>query len=255
MSNAAIPLYVGMTTLPSRLAFVRDTIESLLAQQKRPDRIFLSLPKISAREKCSYELPSWIAEYFPILEVVECDIDYGPGTKALGCLDRLAPDGCLVLADDDMVYKPFFLDILYREAVAHPGTACSFYTYPSSNIIVGQGADGFCMMVRDLGGMYDYGCRSIRNPQLRVVDDLWISAYLKSRGIRVESLKHKIPDNQLVYEIVHDVNQLHDMAGSMARETAMSKGAEYLAENGMLGRPLQAKAMVKKLVRLLTGKH
>ena len=42
MSRA--PVFVGLTTLPSRIGRLKPTIDSLLRQTLPPDRIFLSVP-------------------------------------------------------------------------------------------------------------------------------------------------------------------------------------------------------------------
>jgi hypothetical protein len=178
-----LPLFVGLTTLPSRIHHLRPTLDSLTAQTDRPDKVLLCLPRWSRREECPYGRPEWLADYAPMLEVVECEEDWGPGTKLLGCLDHLTPPTCLVIADDDMRYRPFFLEGLYSSQVEDKGSSFSYWTFPCGPFDVGQGADGLSFYSPNLEGMRSFANKAIQSPQLRVVDDLWISAFLKRRGV------------------------------------------------------------------------
>jgi hypothetical protein len=247
--SSDLPLFVGLTTLPSRIQHMRQTLDSLMAQTRVPDRVLLCLPRMSRREGCVYERPQWLADYAPILEVVECKEDWGPGTKLLGCLDHITQPTCLVIADDDMRYRPFFLEGLYRSQVADTASSFSYWAYPCGPFMVGQGADGFSFFSPNLAGMWPFANKALQSPQLRVVDDLWISAFLKHRGVAVKSIKHLIPDQGLAYEVAHSVNQLQDMGGDLGRETAMIAGTRYLLESGLLGRQQQGSAILKKVAR------
>ncbi len=247
-NSSVIPLYVGLTTLPSRIRYLRATLDSLRNQSKPPDRVLLCLPKWSFRENCAYELPDWLSEYSPLLDVIDCAEDYGPGTKLLGCLAHLPPESCLIVVDDDMVYKPFFLNGLYLNTINNPRKSFSYYTYPAGPFVVGQGADGFSFLAKNLDGILDFAERAIRDPHLRVQDDLWISAFLMQKNIEICSLKSEIPDNGLVYKIVHDINQLHDIEGGLERENVNSAGVRYLLESGLMGKRRQLVALTKKVI-------
>ena len=243
------PLFVSLTTLPSRIGLLRETLDSLQAQTRPPDRVLLCLPRWSKREQCAYTAPSWLRVYTPFLQVVECEDDYGPGTKLLGCLGHLPAEACLVIADDDMKYKPFFLEALYSAQVADVGSSFSFWTYPCGPFTVGQGADGFSFRVSQLDGIAAFAAKAVQHPRLRLVDDLWISAFLKSRGVAVRSLAHMIPGGGTVYEAAHGINQLQNLAGETAREAAMLEGTRHLLESGMMGLSARIDALARKLAR------
>lgn len=244
-----LPLFVGLTTLPSRIHHLQPTLDSLKAQTRMPDKILLCLPRWSRREGCPYDRPEWLADYAPMLEVVECEEDWGPGTKLLGCLDHFTHPTCLVIVDDDMRYRPFFLEGLYSRQVEDTDSSFSYYTFPCGPFDVGQGADGFSFYSPNLKEIWSFANQVLQRPQLRVVDDLWISAFLKSRGIGVKSTQHLIPDSGTVYEVAHSVNQLRNLEGDLGREAAMTGGAQYILENGLLGRRAQATALLKKALR------
>lgn len=221
-------------------------LDSIKDQSYPPDGVLVCLPKWSAREKCTYKVPEWLLAYQPLVQVVECAEDYGPGTKLLGCLEYLPRECCLIIADDDMVYKPFFLEGLYRNTILNQQCSFSYWTYSAPPFTVAQGADGFSFMSRNLQGIQAFAAQAIRNPHLRVVDDLWISAFLMQKGIEVRSLKHEIPHQGSVYDIAHDVNQLHDLEGNLERGIAMTQGVRYLLESGLMGRRRQVVALMKK---------
>ncbi len=83
-------MFVGVTTLPSRIGRLRPTVDSLLGQTVPPDRIFVCVPERSVREESAYELPGWLKEPPSGVQLVRCDDD-GPATKLLGCLPHIPP--------------------------------------------------------------------------------------------------------------------------------------------------------------------
>jgi hypothetical protein len=243
-----LPLVVSLTTLPSRIDHLRATIDSLYEQTCPPDKILLCLPKWSQRENAAYDRPNWLSLYHSLLEVVESDDD-GPGTKLLGALDHIVTPTCLIVADDDMRYKPSFLEHLYRHQVNEPAASFSYYTYPKGPVTVGQGADGLSFYSPNLSGIHAYAKKAIKFPALWVMDDVWICAFLWRRGVPVKNLGHLVPAGGFIYEATHSVNQLRDMSGDLRREAVTTDGLNYLFEHGLLGRPLQLVALAKKILR------
>jgi hypothetical protein len=248
---ADLPLLVSLTTLPSRVGHLRPTLDSLADQTRPADRILLCLPRVSRREGVAYPRPDWLADYAPLVQVVACAEDDGPGTKLLGALPQVTAPACLVIADDDMRYGPTFLDNLYQAQCADRRAAFSYYTYHTGPITVGQGADGFCFYTPYLLDLPAFAQRAMRSPHLRVVDDLWISAFLWRQGIPIRSLAHLIPDGVPIYQPSHTESQLRNLSGELARRTAMQRGLAFMQETGMLGRGEQLKAWLKKPLRRL----
>ena len=86
-------IIVTLTTIPSRLKNIEQTIKSIKNQTIDVDEIVLSLPKVSVREP-SINDPYNVDEVFlNILKtynitLLRCDKDYGPATKLLGLLTR-----------------------------------------------------------------------------------------------------------------------------------------------------------------------
>lgn len=249
-----IPLIVGLTTMPSRIEYIRPALDSLMGQTFPPDRILLSLPAFSQREGVPYFTPPWLAEYAPVLEVVSGVNDDGPGTKLLGALDRADDPCCLVIADDDMIYRPEFLEHLYAAQIREKGSSFSYYTYRCGPVTVGQGADGFSFYSPNLADIRSYARKALPCLALRLIDDLWISGYLYRHGIAVKSLAAVMPEGLTVYEESHSLQQLHNLDGELGRRILLVRGLDFMLMRGLLGRRHQILAFAKSAVRGLSNR-
>jgi hypothetical protein len=220
-----------MTSLPSRVSLLRPTIESLRSGDLQPDRIILALPERSTREQCGYAVPPWLDELE--VEVVRPAVDYGPGTKLLGVLPSLTEACYLVLADDDVRYSPTFLKGLIEAQRDDHSASFSYYVYRSFGLSIGQGCDGFSFWTPNLAGIEQFADEHALNTPLRLHDDLWISYFLASRGIRIGSLQHSLNGN-LVYEQLHELNALRYLEGDDDRATLSRKGLRALLSSAPL---------------------
>lgn len=229
MPASSAPLIVSITTLPSRIAEMRPSLESLLANRQRPDKIFVPLPAISLREKCGYTLPDFLRSSDfcgDIIDVVPVERDWGPGTKLLGALNRLLADTCLVVADDDVRYRPDFLHGLATAQAADHGASFSYHTYINDGVTIGQGCDGFSFWTPNLDGIAAFAATYVKDTPLLFHDDLWISFFLATRGIAIKEI-HR-PDGQPVYDITHQINPLNMLSGEFARGTIRRQGLRRL---------------------------
>jgi hypothetical protein len=112
---------VTMTTIPSRMALVGETLKSLLRQTRPPARIVLNVPHVSRREQREYRIPPYL-ERLASVEIHRCD-DRGPATKLIPSLLRFPAGQKLVVVDDDRIYPPNLVEDLERASAAHPGCA------------------------------------------------------------------------------------------------------------------------------------
>src|SRR5690606_16613106 len=97
-------LVVSLTTIPERMPFLRPVLDSLLEQDRAPDRIVLALPERSLRSGRPYPEPRGLPSGVDILGCA----DTGPSTKLLPVLG--AESGALIVAvDDDVIYPVDFL--------------------------------------------------------------------------------------------------------------------------------------------------
>jgi hypothetical protein len=232
MGRAAV--FVSVTTLPSRIGRLRPTLDSLRAQTLPPDRILVCLPPRSVREGAAYALPPWLDPPPPGVEVVRSEQDHGPGTKLLGCLPRVPPDACLIVVDDDMVYKPFLVERLYRAQLARRDAPFSFCVWRIGRFRCGQGADGFSFWTPNLDGIEAFAAAALKSRDLFLVDDYWISVFLRSRGIPVLSLEHTLGEGELVWAPSHADTQLSRLGGALRRSAVLRKGTWFLVTRGVL---------------------
>jgi len=228
-AKAELALFVAITTIPARLPRVSQTILSLAAQSRPPQKILLSAPMQFRRfPNASMNLSLVKAQLgksvkgvaaAALLETHVCDQDYGPGTKLLCVMDRLdelsqqlqqlGTSSVAVLADDDREYKPTALQLL-EKALLRPGLpssaiAYSFTTYmlPGTSISIGQGADIFALPLGDLGtraaalSFFEL-CLSV-DERFYFHDDVWISLYLAHvRGVPVCDIVSSLPASEKV---------------------------------------------------------
>ena len=169
---------VSLTSVPPRFTSLKKTLLSINNQNKKPEKIFLNIPKIFNRfEKIEYDFDI-LLKNFPNLVIRECD-DFGPGTKLLGSLDQILNYDFVVLVDDDHIYKRQMLKIFYDLFLKDRNKSYSFCVYDILDCKVGQGADGFIINTKYLVGIKSFFFRYVKeNNKLLLNDDLWISIYL-----------------------------------------------------------------------------
>ena len=112
---------VSLTSIPSRLPHIHETLKSLLYQHRLPKKIFLNLPKYSTRENCQYCVPDDLFNLATV-EIVRCE-DYGPATKFIPTLNRVNDDQLVIVVDDDRIYSPYLIADLEKAASISPDTA------------------------------------------------------------------------------------------------------------------------------------
>lgn len=199
---------ISLTTIPSRIGFLADTLKSLLAQTRPPREIRLNLPAFSVRENRAYEIPAWLSS-LACVRIVPSD-DYGPATKLLPTLKDSAPSQPILVVDDDRIYAPQLVATLEAAAKAHKGAAVALggWIVPQdlvdrpttirSNLLqlppapvrsarirkpvpvdILLGFMGYLVRPEffNLGAITDY---SAAPPQARLVDDVWISAHCRA---------------------------------------------------------------------------
>jgi len=171
-------IYVSLTTIPGRLKNLYKSVESLLNQSRKPDKIFINIPTKYKRFKeviDGKQVPKFDEK---IVEITRCE-DCGPGTKLLGSLSKLKNNSLVILADDDNTYEDYMIEKFFYFYSKSPDNAYSFYVHPLGNIGIGQGADGFAINTNHLGGIQNFYDKIIKNyEELFLHDDLWISYFL-----------------------------------------------------------------------------
>ena len=171
-------IYASLTIIPHRIKSLNKTIDSLLKQTKKPDKIFINIPYAYKRfsEKIENEqLPKFNNK---TIEITRCD-DCGPGTKLLGSLNKLEKDSLLILVDDDNIYEDYMVEKFCQHFINDSDSCYSFYVHPLGNLGIGQGADGFAINTNHLNGIKKFYEEVVKDyKELFLYDDLWISYFL-----------------------------------------------------------------------------
>ncbi len=171
-------IYVSISTIPQRLKYLNKSVNSLLKQTKKPDKIFINIPFKYKRFSETIEdkqIPKFDNN---IVEVTRCE-DCGPGTKLLGSLNKFEKNSLVILADDDHVYEDYMIEKFFYFYSKAPNNAYSFYVHPLGNFGIGQGADGFAINTNHLTGIKNFYDKVVRDyKELFLYDDLWISYFL-----------------------------------------------------------------------------
>jgi hypothetical protein len=171
-------IYVSITTIPQRIKSLGKSINSLLNQSKKPDKVFINIPykyrRFSETIK-DHEIPKFDNS---IVEITRCE-DYGPATKLLGSIDKLEKNSLIILFDDDHIYENYMIEKFSHFYTKSPNNAYSFYVHPLGKFGIGQGADGFGINTNYLNGIKDFYNKVVKDyKELFLHDDLWISYFL-----------------------------------------------------------------------------
>ena len=171
-------IYVSLSTIPHRIKDLSKSVNSLLNQSKKPDKIFINIPKKYRRFEETIndeDIPKFSDSR---VEITRCE-DCGPGTKLLGSLSKIKENSLVILVDDDNIYKNFMLEKFFYFYSKSPNNAYSFYVHPLGNFGIGQGADGFAINSNHLQGIKSFYDKVVKDyKELFLYDDLWISYFL-----------------------------------------------------------------------------
>ena len=189
-------IYISLSTIPPRIKNLKESVNSLLNQTKKPDKIFINIPYKYKRFKevvNEDDIPKFDNN---LVEISRCE-DYGPGTKLLGSLNKLKKNSLIILADDDNVYEDFMIEKLHHFYSIAPENSYSFYVHPLGNFGIGQGADGFAINTNLLNGIKNFNDIVVKDyKELFLYDDLWISYFLYYfRKSKILSLREHLKKN------------------------------------------------------------
>ena len=221
-------IYVSLTTIPQRLGSLHKSIESLLKQSKKPDKIFINIPTQYKRFKENVEEDK-IPKFDEKVEITRCE-DCGPGTKLLGSLDKLKKNSLVILADDDNTYDDYMIEKFFYYYSLYPNNAYSFYVHALGNFGIGQGADGFAINTNHLKGIKSFYDKVVKDyKELFLYDDLWISYFLyyfkknKILSLREHLKKNKDGKISLIYKTHIFANGLISTYGKNLNESVMKR--------------------------------
>ena len=222
-------IYVGLTTIPQRVKNLNNTVESLLKQSHKPDKIFINMPFQYRRFSETInenQIPKFDDR---IVEITRCE-DYGPGTKLMGSLKKLKKNSLIILADDDHIYEDYMIEKFYHYYSISPNNAYSFYVHPLGNFGIGQGADGFAINTNNLSGIKNFYDLIVKDyKELFLYDDLWISYFLhffkKNKILSLQEHLKKRQDGKpsLIYKIHTSTSGLISIYGNNLAESVKKR--------------------------------
>ena len=229
-------IYVSLSTIPQRIKNLSKSVESLLSQTQKPDRIFINIPFKYRRFSGTIEdkqIPKFDSNF---VEITRCE-DSGPGTKLLGSLNKLEKNSLLILADDDQEYENYMIEKFFYFYSQEPNNAYSFYVHPLGQFGIGQGADGFAINTNHLDGIQNFYDKIVKNyKELFLYDDLWISFFLyffkknKILSLREHLKKDKEGKLLLIYKTHTETTGLISTYGKNLIE-AVKKRDQIAAES------------------------
>jgi len=107
----------SLTTLPSRIGKIGDTIRSIYNQTVKFDCIYLNIPYYSVKEDSDYIIPE---EYYKYCSIMRCN-DYGKITKMFGPLtEELDGETIIITFDDDVIYPKELVEKLLVKSKKYP---------------------------------------------------------------------------------------------------------------------------------------
>ena len=190
-------IYVSLTTTPNRVKNLGKSVESLLNQICKPDKIFINVPTKYRRFKEIIEEDHIPKFKDSRVEITRCE-DFGPGTKLLGSFKKINKNSLMILADDDHIYENYMIEKFNYFYLKSPENAYSFYVHPLKNFGVGQGADGFAINSNFLDGIEKFYTEVVeKNEDLFIHDDLWTSFFLfYIKKVKILSLRSHLKKDE-----------------------------------------------------------
>ena len=130
MNDENKPLVIiSLTTSPTRIDHIEAVLNSVMQNTKLPDKIVLNLPTVFKRTGLSFDnIPSFITNN-PLIYVNVCN-DIGPSTKIISTLPLFKnPETVIISIDDDILYKPNFIETLLSISNMHPDAVITGFSF------------------------------------------------------------------------------------------------------------------------------
>ncbi len=185
------PLYISMTTIPSRLNNTIKIIRNVLDKVSGYEKIILNLP-LSYKNHANAVLPKELNDLtrdsrFLLNKINE---DLGPITKLIPSL-QLIPRNCILIMCDDDCYHHEAFKIIAENQDKNIKKSFTFWKYNYDSTVVPQGVDMISFWRPNLDGFEEWWESTRKSKYCFYVDDLLIGRWLQIKGIPVEKLDRK----------------------------------------------------------------
>jgi glycosyltransferase involved in cell wall biosynthesis len=209
-------IYISLTTISPRLKFIQYTIDSLLNQTMKADKIILHIPT----EYHNYD-PADEKQLAALkgVEIHRCK-DYGPATKLLAMNDlNLDPEDYIIVCDDDRMYEPNMVKDFILAHKANPRKVYSQARWDISDITnnaysgggVLGGCCGFIIQRRDCPFHFPELFNGLDPKDAKYyVDDVWLSGWITLNGIEILGMPRKPDAFRTANDRICELNERKD---------------------------------------------
>lgn len=212
-------IYISMSTIPSRIDFLKPVLESLLNQVIPPSHIYINVPLKYKRFNTPLVIPDWL-EKLPTVSLYKIDNDYGPGTKFIGSLMNplIKPHDLIVITDDDLIKKTHWLETLLRQ---HDNNRITSFVEKrlGRGIIWGYMGYIFQKKLINLQSLLVF-FNNIKNTCF-LVDDHWLTGYCNYSNIQIYNIP--IKNNNQINQPITNNNSLVNISGSNNRKSVSER--------------------------------
>tara|TARA_Y100001980_G_C14548606_1_gene329942 strand:- start:373 stop:1137 length:765 start_codon:yes stop_codon:yes gene_type:complete len=230
---------ISLTTIPPRFKYLSLSIESILNQTIKPDKIVIHIPEIY--NNFSYEnenLPQFLSDKVIYNRQTK---DYGPATKLLGLYNtelynNMSNDDIIIVIDDDRIYNNKLIETFLKfskknitKVLTVAGWDIETLTknkYKINNkkqprgiefaregyIDILGGCCGFLITKRNCPFNYKEIFETNSNDEKYYVDDVFISGFLTLNNIDI----YLIPNAKYNDESRNNNNNIHALSANPA---------------------------------------
>lgn len=224
--KTVFPVYISMTTIPSRIGRTIKIIKNMLIHIEGIQGLILNVC-----EHYKEVNKSPITKHFDELRnirdkrfILNITHDIGPITKIVPSLDLVPRESVLIICDDDSYHHDAFKLIAEKQDKIHDKTF-TFWKYKYSNLEIPQGVDLVSFWTPNLSDFKRFYNRTKESKHCFFVDDLVIGFYLHNRGIPIEQIPRpwKFP-----FIPSKEDESLFSKKGEYSRDNSMKKCLMYM---------------------------
>lgn len=246
-------IYVCMSSVPGRCKQLPHVVDSLLENKVLPDKIFINICEKYERfpeEKFDLAVLDKYKDNKLITIKSNCE-DLGPGTKILGCLDKILEEEedientYLLTADDDLLYKPEFIG-KFKECISKdPTRAYTGFKWYRGLKINGErfevcfGADGISFKLSQLTTLKDFCLKLFEtNIKFKFHDDFCFTSFYHLNNVETSKVGGHVRFSHIESNYSHadsvSLTNYELGGGGVRRDYILCRNYEKLLNSGEL---------------------